>query len=961
MSQLSLSEYKQEIAEQIENGYIDEAIAHCRHVLSRYPRCLAAYKLLAYACLEKGDFAHANHFFQCVLSANLEDAEAWVSLALLAEDIGETEQAIWLLERAFEASPGDTRVREMLRQLYMQRDGSERTRIKLTPTALARLYARGGFYQRAIRELEKILQESSSLTRLQVAALEVSLAKALWNTEDRASLADPICESLLHKVPSSLQANLILGDIRANAGRHQEAEPYLQIARMLDPEGELAYELLGYRSPLPRSRVEVPRLDYKAPQLEEAQAAVPEAEDTSWLDRIGESIEPLALEDEQEAPEWIKDWVEKETLMTTPVDQEPLEKDKAATGRDTAPLGAEPETDELEIPDWLREMQRESSRPDADEDVPDWLQDLPAEDGQEATEETDLAFSPEDELPDWLQELEPTESVEASEQTIDQPTLKDDLPDWLLELSQAETLETDVVPETTTEDELAEWPLEREPLSPPEQIQPEKATKPLRIPAVAEDTVQPAEEELSEWFDELRQEAEVAAFTESAQEVDMVPAAESPAQGEIPDWLRELSAEGEMETPDVHATATAEPPMPPQAAAEPLAAAELASEQESQEESLLGATVEGLPNWLRELEAEISGAEGPAARAPAPQPQVEEPPIAVTRMTEPAAVSPERPVEIAPEAAPEAALEPAREGDMPDWLKELQRADETTEAVSSVLEQADLDRETLAVIEPTSDEELPDWLRELRAEAELSEVISPAFPEDEIDSLAGDALEPVLDEELPDWLQQLRPAGEPQPGERPTLEAKPVPAPVTQPLPPMEETVEAVSAPTDEMEDMEWLRELEQAAEVEVPAVEKEPSVPPSIVPTPEAERVDRSRVTAPVKAPPPDVPEPPFEPAAVRRAPLEETPVFEAQDTEGRLAWARKRLSENVPDDSAQEYEQLVLEPGLAQELVGELEEAVRTHPDHHALQRVLGDAYMRAGQLQKALQAYQQALSKL
>ena len=146
MLQVSLAEYRRRIAEQIENGHIDEAIAHSRHVLAHHPRYLSVYKLLAHACLEKGDFSHANHFFQCVLSADLEDADAWINLALLAKDLGETQQAIWFLERAFEVAPGNTRVREMLRQLYVQRDGAERTRIKLTPTALARLYAKGGFY-----------------------------------------------------------------------------------------------------------------------------------------------------------------------------------------------------------------------------------------------------------------------------------------------------------------------------------------------------------------------------------------------------------------------------------------------------------------------------------------------------------------------------------------------------------------------------------------------------------------------------------------------------------------------------------------------------------------------------------------------------------------------------------------------------------------------------------------------
>jgi cytochrome c-type biogenesis protein CcmH/NrfG len=56
-----------------------------------------------------------------------------------------------------------------------------------------------------------------------------------------------------------------------------------------------------------------------------------------------------------------------------------------------------------------------------------------------------------------------------------------------------------------------------------------------------------------------------------------------------------------------------------------------------------------------------------------------------------------------------------------------------------------------------------------------------------------------------------------------------------------------------------------------------------------------------------------------------------------------------------------MVKVPSVAEELIGDLEEAVETYPEHPALHRVLGDAYMHAGQLRKALSAYRDALAKL
>jgi len=83
--------------------------------------------------------------------------------------------------------------------------------------------------------------------------------------------------------------------------------------------------------------------------------------------------------------------------------------------------------------------------------------------------------------------------------------------------------------------------------------------------------------------------------------------------------------------------------------------------------------------------------------------------------------------------------------------------------------------------------------------------------------------------------------------------------------------------------------------------------------------------------------------------------------DHETRIALARIYLRNDMPDASAKEYEQLVQVPSLHDTLIADLERAVEEYPRHPALYRVLGDVYMRAGQLADALTAYKKALKVL
>lgn len=80
--------------------------------------------------------------------------------------------------------------------------------------------------------------------------------------------------------------------------------------------------------------------------------------------------------------------------------------------------------------------------------------------------------------------------------------------------------------------------------------------------------------------------------------------------------------------------------------------------------------------------------------------------------------------------------------------------------------------------------------------------------------------------------------------------------------------------------------------------------------------------------------------------------------DARGR---ALSLLGRGNVDAAADTYQQLIDEGAGLPLVIADLETAVTEHADKPVLNRLLGDAYMRNGQLQKALEAYRQALDHL
>jgi len=455
------------------------------------------------------------------------------------------------------------------------------------------------------------------------------------------------------------------------------------------------------------------------------------------------------------------------------------------------------------------------------------------------------------------------------------------------------------------------------------------------------------EEKRPAWMAEIATGAiEKAPLTEGeAALVDATVALE--AQIEIPPWLEEVA--GEETTV----------PTPP-GLAEPL--------EEQPPEEAIPAPAEEVPEWLAGIGEEF----------------VEEEPEAITEEETPEwlaglglesigeeeeekEVAPERPAEpgVEPTGIAEVPAAPGEE-EVPEWLADLGVEAPGAEVTPSV--------------PPT--EQPPDWLAGIReqfteeaeapeeAPAPVEEVPTPAW-------LEGEGL-PSGDEALA-WLEQLAKGkeeelraqaqaeaearlaeimGRPVPAEVPPVEA----APEEPVAPPVEETVAAMekAPPVEELappevpeavypEEVHWGAALEEEEGEVAPApmVEEMPGVVEMEMAEPLEEAI------APPEIRPVETPAGPF---AAERAYLKDHP----RDYEAWLALARALWQASQRKEALEAYTRVIRSGKLLESVIPDLEKYLEQWPAISA-QRVLGDAYMKDGQLQVALDIYRRALEAL
>ncbi len=865
MADISLRAYMKEIDELIERDQLDQAISHARHILQNYPKHLDTYRLLGKAYLEAKRYGDAADIFQRVLSAVPDDFVSHIGMAIVREDEGNIDSAIWHMERAFETNPANPAIRQELSRLIGRRDGIEPHKIRLTRGALARQYAQGELYPQAIAELRSALQEDPDRPEL-----EVILAKMYWQS-GQTKEASSISKQILEKLPFSYDANRIMAALYESEGRTDKAgehhrrlaalEPYAAFSdsSSIDPASvdmnAVRIDQLEWipGQPLPgdepgqpdwvaslgvdltTDEVEIPETDESPPWLTEIERAAP----SSGAEELPAMQEETMLSPTEEAAstDAIPDWMQEAgwgpstgESQETPVSFSDAEIDALEAGVMPNDIPDVPEDDgELapaEIPNWLRD--KAPVQPD--------------DEGTEAAESAETPAASEGAMPDWLSEIaDEAEDVRPDPAAQVETTAATEAPSPAASTANADAPEVpswidDTSPGATST--IITWLGDRPEAETPETAEPDAEPAP-EPEATAEPASEQAEDGLS-WLDDAAEEEptpEVAvdptpswlagvaeAASQQSSSPEETPAAEemeTPADAPEDDWLANLRA------------ADAQAAEPADEEPEPLIEdgmdapdwLEGVAEPESSVEEADGA---GAPDWLRGVEEpeEITPA------TPSPTPAAEAPDWLKSGdelQPEPGAVRADVPDWLqgiadqgpaGPTPAPEASFEePAPEGDAPSWLKDFAGEEEVG------AQPAEMDPQAIQQIE-----------------AELSAATEPAEPVEAPGPEAIGVEDELDDEEVFRWLESL--------ADRPEGEVAPA-----QPAGPAGQSGQAEPAlrqdapPEDPDESMQWLEDLAAQRGIDVDVM------PEVATPTP----------ATPEPAPPPDEtrPAPAAEPIA--------------------------------------------------------------------------------------------------
>ncbi|MEP7286682.1 MAG: hypothetical protein ABI947_13055 [Chloroflexota bacterium] len=246
------------------------------------------------------------------------------------------------------------------------------------------------------------------------------------------------------------------------------------------------------------------------------------------------------------------------------------------------------------------------------------------------------------------------------------------------------------------------------------------------------------------------------------------------------------------------------------------------------------------------------------------------------------------------------------------------------------------------------DDSVPDWYLEAlqRAEPDLPRtgMLPPLEPQaQEAQTQEPEpAVESVGYTGMPDWLspsESDEPVAEALPGEIPswlTDMAAAASTPVASTTITPAEPVEVITS-AEPVELPDWLRA----------AAPTPPPIPEPVAEAPLPPMATPVTPPTPVKAPPPVV--------------AQTTPSSAAPEHHARLQKARELVANGEHHASLEHYQALIDSSQLLEESGGDLIKLVEQHPKDPRTRRLLGDTYMRLGDLQTALDTYRSALDQL
>ncbi len=434
MAKISLRSYCQEIENLIDHSVIDQAIAHCKHILRFFPKHLETFRLLGKAYIEEQRYTEAADILQRVLSVIPDDFVSRLGISIIREDEGNLDAAIYNMERAYEIQPTNSAIQDELKRLYGRRDGIEPAKIRLTRGALVRMYIRGELYPQAIAEIIAVLAEDPDRMDL-----EILLANIYFKTNRKVE-ATEICSRIVAKLPYCYEANRLLSEILPGTSRAQDGLIYQRRLYELDP-------YLMYMDPSSPTVAEVPDNAVMLEYLDVSTIPVITEESPSWATSAGIQWEETREEESITHPDWLTEQTP-EYPPDLPIEEPSPFPDTFHTFPEEIIEGADKSFEDKEkitdspLPDWFESAGWAISEGDAtalpESQLPPSIEEnIPLEEA---------------EIPDWLQDMAPTEEpqIPGRESVVDRTG-------WLNEILIAEQGEPPTEPLEPTPDQISQY------------------------------------------------------------------------------------------------------------------------------------------------------------------------------------------------------------------------------------------------------------------------------------------------------------------------------------------------------------------------------------------------------------------------------------------------------------------------------------------------------------------------
>ena len=595
MPRISLRAYEKQIEDLIEGNHLQEAITHCRYILTTFPKCISTYRILGKSFLEGKQYSESADVFKRVLAVFPDDFIAHAGMSIVRENENDLDAAIWHMELAFDSQPSNIAIQEELKRLFGRRDGTHPAKIRLTRGALVRMYAKGELYPQAIAEIKSALAEDAKRIDL-----SVLLAKMYFLLGD-ASEALALCNQLILELPYCYELNKILVTITPSGVKSENQSIHLDRLKALDPYEDFVGNNFPTAADVPDDQVLIEQLTDVEPDetnldsnwvktMENGWEESPGQNAMKWLPEtpgeknteksadftipqtnaeapmiqsqdqpVSSHAETISSEEETQLPDWMRSagW---------------LPTNDPSTPADTSPDDSNPEIKEPEeLPDWLRSLSTSKAESTAQDPFAiktgeDISPESSANSGV-SDESRDKVMPPKKEeantgndLPDWLKNYEIESPAE--------PDSTDDLPDWMKSINEVQPVNGTAEKPPFTEID----PLDNPFLSAAEETE---KVAPVNTPSSPAD-----------WK---------AVLIEESNSQEKVPQ-ENP---DIPEWVRSVLQQKQSSQPieaqsNLSADAEEKPPLEPEKPAE--------SQQEEPANSVLSEkSGDDLLSWLRDL------------------------------------------------------------------------------------------------------------------------------------------------------------------------------------------------------------------------------------------------------------------------------------------------------------------------------------------------------------------------